>query len=86
VCDVCVGGRCQLLRWGEGLLQEVRDSYVYIHSLSLIYTYMYIACDSCLYVVGTVCDITGIVERYRVAKTHRIPYLYRSFSAKVTYI
>jgi len=22
----------------------------------------------------------------RVAKTHRIPYLYRSFSAKVTYI
>jgi len=23
-------------------------------------------------------------ERYRVAKTHRIPYLYRSFSAKVT--
>ena len=25
-------------------------------------------------------------EYYRVAKTHRIPYLYRSFSAKVTYI
>ena len=24
--------------------------------------------------------------RYRVAKMHRIPYLYRSFSAKVTYI
>ena len=23
---------------------------------------------------------------YRVAKTHRIPYLYKSFSAKVTYI
>jgi len=23
---------------------------------------------------------------YRVAKTHRIPYLHRSFSAKVTYI
>ena len=23
---------------------------------------------------------------YRAAKTHRIPYLYRSFSAKVTYI
>ena len=23
---------------------------------------------------------------YRVAKTHNIPYLYRSFSAKVTYI
>ena len=25
-------------------------------------------------------------ESYRVAKTHRIPYLYRLFSAKVTYI
>jgi len=24
--------------------------------------------------------------RYRVAKTHRIPYLYRSFSAKEPYI
>jgi len=24
--------------------------------------------------------------KYRVAKTHRIPYLYRSFSAKMTYI
>ena len=24
--------------------------------------------------------------KYRVAKTHRIPYLYRSFSAKLTYI
>ena len=23
---------------------------------------------------------------YRVAKTHRVPYLYRSFSAKLTYI
>ena len=26
------------------------------------------------------------ILRYRVAKTHSIPYLYRSFSAKVTYI
>ena len=26
------------------------------------------------------------LDWYRVAKTHRIPYLYRSFSAKVTYI
>jgi len=26
------------------------------------------------------------LSAYRVAKTHRIPYLYRSFSAKVTYI
>jgi len=37
--------------------------------------------------VSTNC--TGYCEykgKYRVAKTHRIPYLYRSFSAKVTYI
>ena len=27
-----------------------------------------------------------MVLRYRVAKTDRIPYLYRLFSAKVTYI
>ena len=26
------------------------------------------------------------VHSYRVAKTHRIPYLYRSFSAKEPYI
>jgi len=31
------------------------------------------------------CDCTPHIL-YRVAKTHRIPYLYRSFSAKVTYI
>ena len=30
----------------------------------------------------TLCDFLS----YRVAKTHRIPYLYRSFSTKVTYI
>jgi len=28
----------------------------------------------------------GLRDAYRVAKTHRIPYLCRSFSAKVTYI
>jgi len=27
-----------------------------------------------------------ICDKYRVAKTHRIPYLYRSFSAKEPYI
>jgi len=29
---------------------------------------------------------TGHVQWYRVAKTHRIPYLCRSFSAKVIYL
>ena len=28
----------------------------------------------------------NLVGRYKVAKTHRIPYLHRSFSAKVTCI
>jgi len=31
-------------------------------------------------------DMNSFKQTYRVAKTHRIPYLYRSFSAKVTYI
>ena len=31
-------------------------------------------------------DFGALRACYRVAKTHRIPYLYRSFSAKVTYI
>jgi len=34
-----------------------------------------------------VCEFEGEhTQYYRVAKTHRIPYLYRSFSTKVTYI
>jgi len=32
------------------------------------------------------CGDVCVLCKYRVAKTHRIPYLYRSFSAKVTYI
>jgi len=32
------------------------------------------------------CVLGGYIGGYRVAKTHRMPYLYRSFSAKVTYI
>ena len=38
----------------------------------------------CLPAVYFCVCLRGVV--YRVAKTHRIPYLYGSFSAKVTYI
>ena len=31
-------------------------------------------------------DLKSGLHSYRVAETHRIPYLYRSFSTKVTYI
>ena len=37
----------------------------------------------CMYVKYHVCVFN---VKYRVAKTHRIPYLYRSFSAKEPYI
>ena len=40
-------------------------------------------CVWTIHLCGYVCVCT---HTYRVAKTHRIPYLYRSFSAKVTYI
>jgi len=48
------------------------------------HTNTYVSCIS-------VCRLTHLclihkLRIYRVAKTHRIPYLYRSFSAKVTYI
>ena len=36
--------------------------------------------------IRTLCHTLETYAQYRVAKTHRIPYLYRSFSAKVTYI
>jgi len=39
-----------------------------------------------LWVFGLFCGWAGLQGSYRVAKTHRIPYLYTSFSAKVTYI
>ena len=49
--------------------------YIYIHT----YIHTYIRSD-----LRISYEAAGL--RYRVAKTHRIPYLYTSFSAKVTYI
>ena len=49
---------------------------------------MHVCIRVCMSVCIYVCDC-GCMHAYvyyRVAKTHRIPYLYRSFSAKVTHI
>ena len=40
---------------------------------------------ACVFAVFRLC-VCSVSAHYRVAKTHRIPYAYRSFSAKVTYI
>ena len=45
------------------------------HESAMCVTWLYVGHDSYI-----------LPEGYRVAKTHRIPYLYRLFSAKVTYI
>ena len=48
--------------------------YMCIH----IHIYIYKSC-LCIFVV---LHLIGCAARYRVAKTHRMPYLYRSFSTK----
>jgi len=40
----------------------------------------------CIQISTTHCGDKYLKSSYRVAKTHRIPYLYRSFSAKEPYI
>ena len=50
--------------------------YIYTHIYEFVYTYVHLYIHMC----------TCTLYQYRVAKTRRIPYLYRSFSAKVTYI
>jgi len=46
-------------------------------SFAALYHFLALSCSVLLFLA---------LSRYRVAKTHRIPYLYGSFSAKVTYI
>jgi len=50
-----------------------------------MYIYICIYINTCVAVRRSVLQLVFLCG-YRVAKTHRIPYLYRSFSAKVTYI
>ena len=60
--------------------------YIRIHIY--VYTYMYVHNDRYTYICTF--TMTGLFDYldvfYRVAKTHRVHYLYRTFSAKVTYI
>jgi len=62
-------------------------SHIYILTcrFSHVYSNMYILIRTFSHVDFHMFILTCIFS-YRVAKTHRIPYLYRSFSAKVTYI
>jgi len=68
------------------------ESTTYTIALRMKHTTVLVPHSTCgIYSCGTwlVCvwDMTRITNVfYKVAKTHRIPYLHRSFSAKVTYI
>ena len=55
---------------------KMRTLHIYMRMFAYISIYVYM----CIIYVSI------YVYIYRVAKTHRIPYLYRSFSAKETYI
>jgi len=43
-----------------------------------------VSCNAVQRVEVSCSELQCVVVNYRVAKTHRIPYLYRSFSAKMT--
>ena len=71
--------------------------YTYVYIYTYMYTYVYIYMHACIYINTRVYICIHIYTRsnslieyfhslYRVATTHRILYLYRSFSTKVTYI
>ena len=89
MCDIhiCVMTQIQVGHHSNQQLTRVwHDSYAVLVPYGTCGTH---TCGT--YTCGTwlvcVCDMTRItIVYYRVAKTHRIPYLYRSFSAKVTCI
>ena len=72
--------------WGGGGAEHV---YLCVYTLIFIYVNMYsfvYTRVSYIHVKGiTVHDVTGQMDA-QGGETHRIPYLYKSFSAKVTYI
>ena len=57
-------------------------TYIHIHDT----THIYVTKHAWYAVFVNFIHIDDTTSRYRVAKTHRIPYLYRSFSAKWIYI
>ena len=60
--------------------------YTRCDTLDVIHSLSYTRCDTLMWY--TRCDTLDVIHdmSYRVAKTHRIPYLYMSFPEKVTYI
>ena len=60
----------------------IYNTYTYITYIHNIYTYIGAHCMK----IHTFQNSSHSPACYRVAKTHRIPYLYRSFPAKEPYI
>jgi len=65
--------------WCDSVMWVITHSYVPRRIYAYYKTHSCVWCDS---IVNATCHRP--IYAYRVAKTHRIPYLYRSFSAKVT--
>ena len=62
--------------------------YIYIYTYIYVHTYVYICIHIYLYIYMYILSWWMLVMRfaYKVAKTHRMPYLFRVFSAKEPYI
>jgi len=61
--------------------------YIYMYKYLYVIINIYHAeAHECVYNTCIWVYISMYIHTYRVAKTHKIPDLYRSFSAKVTYI
>jgi len=91
--DVCMFARMYLF----GVRKYSKYEYMWCGLCKYTYVWKYVVCVNmclhvCIYVVCVqiyVCHNTCAMRKwmcYRAAKTHRIPYLYRSFSAKEPYI
>jgi len=59
--------------------------YVYIYKYIYIYMYIYVYLYMYIYISTCVCVVAILWSMYRVAKTQRMHYLYRSFYAKEPY-
>ena len=57
-----------------------------IHMYMYVYMYIYIEIECYVSIRRIFRDLMRRPKWYRVAKTHMIPYLYMSFSAKEPYI
>jgi len=79
-------------------LAQFKDKWTYVYTRVYVWR-GYFEASPCLLFAGALSRLTTEIERlslfdlnsmletlvYRVAKTHRVPYLHRSFSAKEPY-